>query len=248
VCTRAVSALAHYLEEEGIATVAISLIRPQTEKTKPPRALWVPFELGRPFGPANQPQFQKRVILAALQLLEQEHGPVIIEDFPDDDPRAQPDRSWHPPRGSIAPVDRSPETLAARLEAEIPLLRDAHEQWRAQHGRTTVGLCALPITQCARYIAEWLRGHAPPSMRDGFSAPLMLRFALDDLKAYYLEAAAAGASKPSSQQLGDWLWNETATGAAILALREACLTSEDERLRLIAGNFMVPAARVPSTG
>jgi hypothetical protein len=40
-----VSALGHYLEEEGIATVAISLIRPQTENTKPPRALWVPFEL-----------------------------------------------------------------------------------------------------------------------------------------------------------------------------------------------------------
>jgi hypothetical protein len=248
VCTRAVSALAHYLEEEGIATVAISLIRPQTEKTKPPRALWVPFELGRPFGPPSQPQFQKRVVLAALQLLEREHGPVIIEDFPDDDPRAQPDLSWHPPRGPVAPVDRSSEALAARLEAEIPLLRDAHEQWRAQRGCTTVGLCALPIAQCARYIADWLRGHAPPSTREGFSAPLMLRFALDDLKAYYLEAAAAGKSKPSSQQLGDWLWNETAAGAAILALRDACLTSEDERLRLIAGNFMVPAARVPSTG
>ena len=45
------SALGHYIEEEGIATVAISLIRPQTENTKPPRALWVPFELGRSFGP-----------------------------------------------------------------------------------------------------------------------------------------------------------------------------------------------------
>ena len=39
------SALGHYLEEEGIATVAVVLIRPQAEKTKPPRALWVPFEL-----------------------------------------------------------------------------------------------------------------------------------------------------------------------------------------------------------
>jgi len=92
-----VSALGHYLEEEGIATVAISLIRPQTENTKPPRALWVPFELGRPFGPPSDPTFQKRVILAALRLLERESGPVIIEDFPDDDPRATPDPAWHPP-------------------------------------------------------------------------------------------------------------------------------------------------------
>jgi hypothetical protein len=246
VCTRAVSALAHYLEEEGLATVAISLIRPQTENTKPPRALWVPFELGRPFGPPNDPEFQKRVVRTALQMLELEHGPVVIEDFTDDDPRAQPDPSWHPPRGPAAPAARSSEALAAEFEAEIPLLRDAHEQWQAHRGRTTVGLCTLPIAECGRYIADWLRGRAPPSLREGFSAPLMLRFALDDLKAYYLEAAAAGTGKPSSQQLGDWLWNQTAAGAAILALREASLKSEDERLRLIAGNFMVPAARVPA--
>jgi len=50
--------------------------------------------------------------------------------------------------------------------------------------------------------------------------------------------------KPSSRQLGDWFWNETAAGAAIHAVREMHLASEDERLKLIAGNFIVPAARV----
>jgi hypothetical protein len=78
--------------------------------------------------------------------------------------------------------------------------------------------------------------------------PLLLRFAVDDVKAYYLEAAAAGAARPSSRQLGDWLWNETAAGAAFHALRAACLASADKRLRLIAGNFMVPAARVRGAG
>ena len=92
------SALGHYLEEEGIATVAISLIRPQTERTKPPRALWVPFELGRPFGPPSDPEFQKRVILDALRLLDHDKRPAVIEDFPNDDPRAQPDPAWKPPQ------------------------------------------------------------------------------------------------------------------------------------------------------
>ena len=242
------SALGHYLEEEGIATVAISLIRPQTENTKPPRALWVPFELGRPFGPPNDPAFQKRVILKALQLLERDSGPVIIEDFPDDDPRAQPDPAWHPPFVPAAAADGSAETLATQLEVEIPLLRGAHDLWLSQHGRTTVGLNALSMADCGRYVADWVRGKAPPSPRDGFSAPLMLRFAVDDVKAYYLEAGASGAGKPSSQQLGDWFWNETAAGAAIHALRETCLATQDERLKLIAGNFMVPAARVRGTG
>jgi hypothetical protein len=239
-----VSALAHYLEEEGIATVAISLIRPQTENTKPPRALWVPFELGRPFGPPSDPAFQSRVILTALRLLERETGPVIIEDFPDDDPRAQPDPAWRPPFSPAAAAAGSAESLAARLEAEILLLRGGHERWVAQHDRTAVGLSGLPISESTRYVADWLRGKAPPSPREGYSAPLILRFAVDDVKAYCLEAAAAGAAKPSSRQLGDWFWNETAVGAAIYALRAALQESEDERLRLIVSNFMVPAARV----
>jgi hypothetical protein len=130
------------------------------------------------------------------------------------------------------------------LEAESVLLRGAHQRWVAQHHRTTVGLSGLPIGECARYVADWLRGRAPPSPREGFSAPLILRFAVDDVKAYWLEAAAVGAAKPSSRQLGDWFWNETAAGAAIYALRAALQESEDERLRLIVSNFIVPAARV----
>jgi hypothetical protein len=240
-----VSALGHYLEEEGIATVAIALIRPQAENTKPPRALWVPFELGRPIGPPSDAEFQKRVILTALGMLVDGGGPVRIIDFPDDDPRAQPDPAWRPPFMPTAVAENSSaESLASGLEAEILPLQEAHQRWMAQYDRSTVGLSGLPIGDCARYIADWLRGKAPASPRDGFSAPLILRFAVDDLKAYCLEAAATGPAKPSSRQLGDWLWNESATGAAFYALRDLLLTQQDERLRLIVANFMVPAARV----
>jgi hypothetical protein len=239
-----VSALGHYLEEEGIAAVAIALIRPQAENTKPPRALWVPFELGRPFGPPSDAAFQKRALLTALGMLVEGGGPVRIIDFPEDDPRAQPDPAWQPPFMPAALTNGSGESLASRLEAEILLLRGAYQRWKAQYGRSTVGLSGLSTGECARYVAAWLRGKAPASPRDGFSAPLILRFAVDDLKAYCLEAAGAGSAKPSSRQLGDWLWNETATGAALYALRELLLTQEDERLRLIVANFMVPAARM----
>jgi hypothetical protein len=239
-----VSALGHYLEEEGIATVAISLIRPQTENTKPPRALWVPFELGRPFGPPGDPVFQKRVLLAALRLLERQDGPLIIEDFPDDDSRARPDPAWQPP---LAPAAGS-AALAARLEGEIAQLRSAHDRWVVQRGRSTVGLSGLSVAECGAVIAAWLNGEQPASGRDGFSPILMLRFAVDDLKAYYLEAAAAGAARPSSRQLGDWLWNGTAAGAAFVALRAMGLAGDDERLKAVLGNFMVPAVRVAMLG
>jgi hypothetical protein len=240
-----VSALGHYLEEDGIATVSIALIRPQAENTRPPRALWVPFELGRPFGPPSDAAFQKRVLLAALGTLVDGGGPIRIIDFPNDDPRAEPDPTWKPPFVSAAVASHAKESLAAELQAEVSLLRDAHQRWMARYGRSTVGLSGLSIADCARYIADWLSGKAPPSPRDGFSAPLILRFAVDDLKAYFLEAAAE-TGRPSSRQLGDWLWNQTATGKALHALRQQLMTNEDERLRLIVANFMVPAARLPT--
>jgi len=242
-----VSALGHYLEEEGIATVAISLIRPQTEKTRPPRALWVPFQLGRPFGPPGEPAFQQRVVLTALRLLERKAGPVIIEDFPDDDPREKADPSWRPPSLRAVSADRTPAVLAARLDAEIPALADLHRRWIAERGRTAVGLSGLPMPELGRYIGEWLRGQEPPSPRSGFSPILQLRFAADDLKAYHLEAGAAEPGKPSSRQLYDWFWRATAAGAALIALRDTLLASADDRVKLIAGNFLVPAGYVPST-
>ena len=76
------SALAHYFQEEGLATTAIALVRQHAEKIRPPRALWVPLHLGRPLGAPDEPEFQKRVLRAALALLESADGPAVLEHFP----------------------------------------------------------------------------------------------------------------------------------------------------------------------
>ena len=52
------SALAHMIEARGIATVVIGLVRPHLETIRPPRALFVPFELGRPLGAPEDAAFQ----------------------------------------------------------------------------------------------------------------------------------------------------------------------------------------------
>ena len=51
-----------------------------------PRFLWVPFELGRPFGAPHEPESQRRVLRDALALVERTDGPVVLADFPDDAP------------------------------------------------------------------------------------------------------------------------------------------------------------------
>jgi hypothetical protein len=176
-------------------------------------------------------------------MLVEDGGPVRIVDFPDDDLCAQPDPAWWPFMPA-AVTNGSLELLASRLEAEVLLLQSAHQRWMTQCGRSTVGLSGLPIGETARCVADWLRGNAPVSPCDGFSAPSILRFAVDDLNVYYLEAAGGGTARPSSWPPGDWLWNETATGAALYALRGLLLAQKDERLRLIAANFMASAARM----
>jgi len=243
-----VSALGHYIEESGIATVAIALIRPQAERTRPPRALWVPFELGRPFGPPSDKAFQRRVILAALGLLEAEAGPVLLADFPDDDPREVPDDSWGPPLVRTAGGATEGAALADELEAEMRGLASAYARSCTERNRSTVGLSGLAPAAFGEYIALWLRGTPPPSPVPDMSPVLCLRFAVDDLKAYALEAAIAGGGRPSSRQLGDWLWNRTASGAAIRELRRLLLADADERAKLIANMFLVPSLRAAPGG
>jgi hypothetical protein len=232
-----VSALGHYLEEEGIATVAIALIRPQAENTRPPRALWVPFELGRPIGPPSDAAFQKRVILAALSLLEAGRQASLIVDFPDDDPRETADPEWRLP--IPAATDSGVETVLAELRALAP----GYAASCTKRVRSTVGLSTLPPAECGEYLAAWLRGERPASPVADMSPALTLRFVIDDLKAYALEAALAPGTRPSSKQLGDWLWNDAALGAALQVLRRDCLAGDDERLKAVAA-FFVPALRV----
>ena len=238
------SALGHYLEEEGISTVAIALIRKQAEHTRPPRALWVPFELGRPIGPPSEAAFQTRVILAALGLLEAPKQASLIVDFPDDDPREALDPKWRPPIASAA-APEGPAEIAEAVEAELRALAAAYAASCTARERSTVGVSGLPPVACGEYLAAWLRGKRPASPVADMSLALALRFAIDDLKAFALEAALRAGTKPSSKQLGDWLWNVTALGAALQVLRQNCLAGDDERLKAVAA-FFVPALRVPA--
>ncbi|MFT5449177.1 MAG: D-proline reductase (dithiol) PrdB, partial [Gammaproteobacteria bacterium] len=79
------SAIAYYLEDEGIATTGISLVRENTASFQSPRFLWVSFPLGRPLGAPGDSAFQHRVIAHALDLLRRPSGPVL-EDFDEDMP------------------------------------------------------------------------------------------------------------------------------------------------------------------
>jgi hypothetical protein len=245
-----VSALAHYLETEGVPTVAMSLIRLHTEKVGPPRALWVPFELGRPLGAPKDAAFQTRVITAALRLLESSSGPVVLEDFAEDDPTAVDLPNWHPPfdlaAGTLA-LDNLAGLEPALLQEAIAI-RPFQERFAAANARTTIGLSGLSIDDCIRSLAAGLAGSAQPGPDPAVAPVQALRWAVDDLKAYYLEAMAADGALPSSRQMQAWFWDRTLLARALIALRAKLLGSDDKRNQAVGRMNLVPGVQVQRLG
>lgn len=228
------SAIAHWLEQHGISTVVVGLVRLHLEKMQPPRALWVPFELGRPLGAPGDSAQQRQVLLSALQLIETSTSRVI-QDFEHDDTRARPDPAWQAP---AAMATDKPSSVAE----EYTSLQPHYDSFVAAQGRTSVGVAKIPIAQCAELIDHVLtHGTAGTSPRPDISNVLMLRLALDDIKACYHEAALSrGDSGPSSRQLNDWFWLETYLGTQLRQVREQLLESEDKKLAGLAARFMIP--------
>jgi hypothetical protein len=119
------------LQTRGLPTVTIGLVRPHLVAVKPPRSVFVPFQLGRPLSEPNDPAFQRRVLMQALALPERRDGPVILQDFPDDAPGADDRRGWTPPLLSEAADPATPEAWAVALAREMTALRPMWMQARA---------------------------------------------------------------------------------------------------------------------
>ncbi len=68
------------LEEAGIATVTITLMKDVAKAVKPPRSMYLKFPFGSPMGRPDDVEKQITVLKTALQLLEQIDSPgTIIE-------------------------------------------------------------------------------------------------------------------------------------------------------------------------
>lgn len=235
-------ALAHYIEGKGVPTTQISLIRPHTEKIRPPRALWVSFDLGRPFGDPKDPGFQRRVLLRALSLLEAEAGPVL-EDYGEDAPGSGGDKS-----GWVCPVDFSPkprelEDPTGRLNAlleEMRRLGQWYDLGREKRGRSTASVSGLKPEEAAAYIASFLNGAPAPNPQPGLAPPAALKLAVEDLRAFYTESAVSQPGNPTPREVSDWFWGRTQGGRLLLDLRPALAASEDPALQQLADRAIVP--------
>jgi hypothetical protein len=234
-----VSALACYLEDEGIATTGISLIRVHSERMRPPRALWVPFELGRPLGAPGDPSFQRRVLYSCFDLLTRRSGPVL-EDFPDEAPSAARDdgSSLSCPVPAARPT-LDPRAPVARVQREIRALAPWVEvAWHRRGSRT--GVRGLDVEEALSVVASFLGGEAaepePAATAEG------LRLAAEDLKGFYADGASAQPGAASTAEIRDWFWDETALGSLLVAVSDACRLAADEDVRRVGGWSLIPQA------
>ena len=227
------SGLAHYFEEEGIPTVVVALVREHAQQVRPPRALWVPYPLGRPFGSPNDSMNQTHVLRQALEILGMPSGPVLVDaKSPLED--VEQVESWVCPV-SFATSGVSQTDLAARVREEVAQLRPWYELGLERRGRTTVGLANTPIAESASVLARY--DQRLESVEQAQEADL-LRWSARDVISYYLEAATAQPGADEAVQLESWFWNETAGGELLKELREVCLAHADAGVRDV-GAFML---------
>jgi hypothetical protein len=220
-----VGALGHFLEREGIPTVGISLVREHTEVIRPPRAVWVTFDLGRPLGIPDDPPFQRRVVKAALDLFARSDGPLIA-DYPEHVTGDVDLTGW------ACPINLAPASVDS-LAAEIDRLATWYARAVAAHGRTTVGISGLDMPAAGRVVAQALDGELP--------AAATLKQAIDDLKAYYLEAASAFPDPGTSKTRTAWFWDETRLAKALLQLQPRLAASPDKQHNILGNLTMIPA-------
>ncbi len=221
--------IAREIEEAGVATTSISLLREHTDQVKPPRALFVPFPFGYPLGKPNDPTYQLTVMRAALGLLDRSSGP-ILEDYPDD-PFEGEDMNL---------VQAASVTSAAKKDDvafEVTSLRAHYEQWVEAHaGRTNVGLTGVDERRfrgLVHFLEAFARGDEDadmPGRKPELSVPQCARYAADDLRSFYFEARLQQKPGADYQDVNRWFWGETAAGNLLRAVRDRMTASGDKAL------------------
>ena len=229
------------MEAAGLSTTQISLVREHTETIMPPRALWVSYALGRPFGIPGDADFQDRVLRAVLGLLDRSSGPVLAA-FDEDIP-VQTDQLLE---GWTCPIDlpqpaAEKDNLDAILVRELKSLEPWYELSRNRRNRTTVGSSGLEPESAAAFVAGFLRQIPEPA--DG-ALPIEEAFkqSVEDLTACYSEAVTAQPGNATPDDIQSWLWNETVLGKILLTLYRQFQDGQHTGLAALADFALVPRA------
>ncbi len=204
------------------------------------------FELGRPLGVPNDPDFQRRVVTTALDLLESGDTPLLV-DFPEDAPASDGGSDENDGEGWVCPIslpaqvkDPAEETVVDALAREISELAPWYDLALQKTRRTTVGSSGLDMQEAATFVTAFLSGDVPESPVQGARVDRVLKWACDDIKAYYYEAMLAQPGGPSSNNLDSWFFGETTAGSVFFGVQEMLLKIGDEIWKPVVVQYLIP--------
>lgn len=201
-------------------------------------------------GAPNNREFQMKVLISVLKLLEAKEGPVL-EDFGEEDPTSEETIT-----NLVCPVNFAEKEMELSdidkiinaVKAEMNSLRPWYDMAVEKRGRTTVGVSGIEIDNIVDFIGAFFDGGAPENpgeARKDMPVSLLLNFATDDLKAFYYESITAqpGQESPSGQVLENWFWGDTNAGKMLLMLKESCKKSDDPMMQVVARIMIVPSSQ-----
>lgn len=186
------------------------------------------------------------MLVAALALLAAASGPVL-EDYPLDAPaRDDGQEAWACPL-SLPRQDRELEGAARvtrLLLEEFATLQPWYERALGKSGRTSVGASGLDMDQIGDLLGKLFEPELPPSPRADLSLADIIRLSLEDVKAYYFEAAAAQPGSASAAALRRWFWRDTQASDILREIGERLSAREEHDLMVTGLAFVVPKAEV----
>ena len=193
-------------------------------------------------GVPHDSEFQSRVLQALIDLYDAPEGPVLA-DYPEDAPAGNADDM----EGMACPMrldapQNGEESLEDAVLREIGELLPWYDLALERRQRTTVGVSGLAIEDVARNLASWLSPTPPTDSINGHTPTALLKLAVEDLRAFYFEAAAGQPQGDTigSKQLADWFWGETKAAELLLELRERLIPDPDPAIQMLGHNSVVP--------
>lgn len=205
----------------------------------PPRALKVPFELGRPLGEPGDPAFQGRVLDALFALLGDSGPGPIVAEFDEDAPSTVADGEvWSCPVSfPVLPDD----SLSGRLQAEVAALMPWFQR-AGEHKPSGTGTSGLAIDEVVERLTIAERGDLAELVApDELALGDWLKLMVEDFKLFYAEAMGAQPKPPGSAEFAHWFWSNSEGGALVRRLREVLSDHEDKVVRTHARFTFVPS-------
>jgi len=226
-CPRTACAIARALEANGIATVVLNSIRSFAERMHPPRALYCEFPIGRPLGRPNDAEFQRRVLVTALELFARPSGPVL-EDFDEK-------ITDHVDEALTCTIPPGLDPALPRAVDEARALRPAFERGAAG-GMTSV---EDPEAVFAALAGFDRIAHGTPWQTAGIEPNPMRAAGL--ISAYY-QQAAVGLSEhvPLARQAETWYGEQTKAAATI---RRAQTAMQDQGAPEMVWFYLLPVTQ-----